>query len=388
MVFIPSPALGHALADAAKFQWTPVIEARERLEHRVDRDFNGNKPDNTSNLLQRYRLGIRARYGDWKASVVQQYAENLSWSPATNGNLERRDLVEGYVSHPLGPGEATLGRQRIRIGNEILIGEANWNNVSNAFDGIRWTAKPFDFFATKVSVTNSPSKNASVSGGTFDSKFGQTLYVFKHDDQNGIGTDIHTLSQYKRYRLKNWTAEGQVVGQIGHRNGMRAEAWAYEGKLIYQVLSNVSVFGMGAVASGGTSTNVYRTFDTLYGSPHAVYGLLDMQGWRNTQLFGLGTQYSIRKDLFVRGEFFSYGLRDGADAWYNVLGANRGFVDPTGKSGRDVGQEFALEARWDCRKDLSIMGGIGALKPGRFIKNITGDDTTMQFSYVQLAYRF
>lgn len=385
MFFLPPPGLATVVP---RFQLRPIVDIRERYEHHVNADFNGAHPDNVANLVQRYRFGVRLSYEGWHGILEAQIAEGLTWTPAANSDLERRDLLLGNVSHALGIGDVTVGRQRLKIGNERLLGESNWNNISTSWDGVRWQARVLDLFAARLGISASPSRNAAVSGGAYNSRYGQTLYIFKHDDQNAVETDLHTLSQADSVVYGKWSAEGQAIGQLGRRNGRRVEAWAYYAKVAYQATPNWSLNVNTSVASGGTSGSVYRTFDTLYYSSHDNYGLLDAQGWRNTQLLGIGTRYRLRRDLELAGEFHNYGLRDGTDAWYATRGTNKGFIDPTGKSGRDVGQEYAAVVNWDWRKDFSVSAGAGIFHAGSFIRNLSKDTSDQTFFYLQTSYRF
>lgn len=375
-----------------KVTYQPIIEVRQRLERRLDRDFSESAADNRTDLLSRYRLGFGVKYRQWKGMFVAQWADDEAWTTAGTSMTERRDMILAWISHPVSNGDLTLGRQRIRKGSERLVTEAGWNNVSNAFDGFRWQNKRVDFFAAKAGVLGNPSHNAEIGGASYTSKFGETMYLFKHDNQNDVESDLHTLDQIYRGKLGQLTYDFEAAGQLGHRNSAKVEAWAMATKLDYKSTKKLSFFANGYLASGGGDANTYRTFDSHYAQGHGVFGLLDIQGWRNTQTFGVGARYKARKDIEVSGEYYRYALRDASDAWWGNSNINRRaggrFVDPTGKSGRDVGSELAMEVKWEARKDLSVQAAFGIFHPGRFIENLTNDTTDHKFGYVQVSYKF
>jgi len=375
-----------------KLTYQPIIEIRHRLERRVDRDFSESASDNRTDLLSRYRVGFSAKYGVWKGMFVAQWADDEIWASTGNLMVERRDMIQAWISAPVAKGELTMGRQRIRKGSERLITEAGWNNVSNAFDGVRWQNKRLDFFAAKAGVLGNPSHNAMVSGASYASKLGETMGLFKHDDQSNVESDIFTLDQIVRGKVGQFSYDVEAAGQLGHRNDAKVEAWGMATKLDYKSTKKLTFFSNGYLASGGGDAKTYRTFDSHYAQGHAVFGLLDIQGWRNTQTLGVGARYKARKDIELSGEYYRYGLRDASDAWWGNSNINRRaggrFVDATGKSGRDIGDQMAMEVKWDARKDMVIQAAFGVFRPGRFIKHLTDNTTPHKFGYVQLSYKF
>jgi len=178
------------------------------------------------------------------------------------------------------------------------------------------------------------------------------------------------------------------VGQLGARGGSKVEAWAFNSTLNYRATPKLGFFAVVNAASGGASGKTSRLFDQLYPTGHGIYGLMDLNSWRNLQQFGLGARYKIRPDLEVIGNYFGTALRDPSDAWYTSSGAASKFVDSTGKAGREVGNEFDLDLHWDVRKDTSIYGGFGVFLPGRFVRTLSPGATDQVFGYVQVSYKF
>ena len=116
-----------------RIDWTPYIDLRERIERRLDRDFDSSRSDNRTDLFSRWRVGVRATEGKrLKAQIELQYAHDTIWTPARNHSTENRDLSIGYVELGTGGWIVDAGRQRINIGQQRLIGSAEWTNVGGA----------------------------------------------------------------------------------------------------------------------------------------------------------------------------------------------------------------------------------------------------------------
>jgi len=379
-------------ATPMKVTYQPIVDFRGRLERRIDKDFNEAADDNRVDFYGRFRLGFSAKAGKWKAMLVGQIAEDDIWTEPSNFSAERDDMILGWISHPFGGGDVTVGRQRIIKGNQRLIAESNWNNVSNSFDGLRWQSKTLDVFGAGVGVTANPSHKARIGGAAVTSKWGETMYVFKHDDQANVETNIHTFDHLYKYKKGAVSLDVEAAGQIGARNAQEVKAWATTGLLNYKTSAKMSYFGTWNVATGGSSANTYSTFDSLYATGHAISGLSDLQGWRNTQNFGVGVKYKIKKDVEFTGDFFKYNLYSATDGWYSNSGVNRRaggrFIDPTGAAGKDVGSELAMELRWDASKVWTSWFGLGVFQPGNFVKTMANDNQNHVFGYVQVQYKF
>ena len=150
----------------------------------------------------------------------------------------------------------------------------------------------------------------------------------------------------------------------------------------------------GSVASGGGHGGTTNTFDQLYPSVHDRHGLIDMVGWKNVRDLGLGFRYDPDKATSVKLQFHAFGLDSARDAWYGAGGGpNRRpggvFRDPTGAKGRDLGDEFDVDAARNLNARQTVRAGLGVFRPGRFVRAFNGSATRDQvWGYVQWGYRF
>jgi hypothetical protein len=97
--------------------------------------------------------------------------------------------------------------------------------------------------------------------------------------------------------------------------------------------------------------------------------------------------------LTVRATEQTFSLRDPSDAWYSFSGAANTrpggvFQDPTGKSGRKLGDELDFEAIYSFKKYGDLSAGVSFFDPGDFVQNLTGQSNHATFAYLQYQVKF
>lgn len=377
-----------------KADWSikPTIEIRERFERRVDKDFNEDKNDNRSDLFSRWRVGVDFNYKkDISGKVVYQYSHDEIWTDSLNYSVERSDLLLAYVDFKFEGGTTRLGRQFLIKGNERLIGAGDWGMTARTWDMARWTGGRWDLWAGKLAVNSAPSRDAILAGGSYGSKYGETMFNYKHDKYTGLQDDIYTLSHLWKWKKDKWSADVEGAAQTGRTGDSKLEAWAGSARIGYQYDKKLKFYAEGNVASGGKKDDgTVLTFDQLYATNHTKYGITDMQGWRNMQGLSLGVNFKPTNKISLNAEYNKFGLRVADDAWYGDSGkGNKGFKDATGNSGRDVGDEFDLWGSYTIDSRSTFEGGIGIFRPGRFIESFSqAGDQNQVWGYVQYKIKF
>jgi hypothetical protein len=376
----------------APSDWTikPIIDVRERFERRIDKDFSESGSDNKSDLLSRWRVGVDFSYKkEVSGRIVYQYAHDLFWTAAQNGNApERSDIFVAYADFKGLDGKVRLGRQQLGISSQRLLGLSEWGNTGRSYDMVRWTGKTLDLFGGRLAVNGTPSKDAYIGGGSLKSRYGETLFVFKHDEKSASHDDIYTLDHVFKMKKGKWSGEAELAGQLGRTGDSKLEAWAGGLKVSYDHDAKWKLYAEGNAASGGKRGDTVLTFNQVYASNHAKYGIMDMQGWRNMTGLTVGANYKATKDLAVNFEFHKFGLWAADDSWYND-GGSKNLTDATGNSGKDVGQEFDIWATYNLDKRSSLELGLGIFKPGNFIDNFANKgDRDQVWGYLQYQVKF
>jgi hypothetical protein len=379
------------LPPATDWTFKPIYDLRERYERRLDKDFSETGSDNRSDLFSRWRVGVDFGYKkDFTGKLVYQYAHDLFWLASGNASEERSDVFLAYVDFNGLGGKVRLGRQQLVLGTERLLGPSDWGNTGRSFDMARWTGKNIDLFAGRLAVNGTPSKDAQIAGGFLQSRYGDSLFVFKHDEKGASHDDIYTLDHVFKAKKGKWSGDLELAGQMGRKGNNKLEAWATGLKVNYQKDEKWKFYGEAAAASGGHRGDTSLTFDQLYASNHSRYGIMDMQGWRNMSGLSLGAQYKPTKTWTLNAEFHSFGLWAANDSWYSDGGrANSGSTDSSGNSGRNVGQEFDFWTSYNIDSKSTLEAGVGVFKPGNFIKSFANKgDRDQVWGYLQYRIRF
>lgn len=379
--------------DLPPIDWTPILELRARYERRTDRDFNRSNVDNTSDILSRFRIGTEFASGKIRGKLLYQYAHNEEWSRRANFSQWRSDFVLAYAQTKTGRASVTAGRQRLSFGSERLLGAAEWNNASNSWDGIRVGVGKFEGFAAKVGVGAIPNNDVALFGGTYTQGPHQTLLVYKRDVRD-TQVDEVTISQLYRAALGKFKIDAEAAGQFGRRDGRRKQAGALDVIVAMPVAPKLSLSLQGSIASGGDPSGTNATFDQLYPSLHDKHGLIDAAGWKNIRDLALWLRYEPDKLTSVKLQYHRLALDSARDAFYGGngrpnSGRNGVLIDPTGRSGRGIGDEFDVDMTRRLNPHQTVRAGVGVLNPGPFVRALNGGDTRSHvWGYVQWAYNF
>lgn len=379
---------------AQDWQIKPLLEVRERYETRIDKDFDSAVPDRRTDLFSRVRPGVEIRYSkNWKAQLVYQYAHDWAWTPGRNFSTENSDLLYANAQFESRDFKLVAGRQRIVLGSERLIGTGEWGNRGRSWDGVYASGKDWEAMASKIGVNATRVRDTRVAAVSKKWAGGQTMAIYKHDENPAGDDDLFTLDHLYRRAWGPWDFDAELALQGGHTKGLEQRAWAFHAGIGYKRPgSNTRFYAEVNAASGGTSGNVSHTFDQLFASNHKLYGIMDLQGWRNMNSFSLSAEHKVNAKTTVLAGWHYFMLRDPSDAWYSDGGApNRWsggvFIDPAGQSGRDVGHEFDLEVVYRPHSRWTLSAGVAVFLPGRYVENITGSRTTQWWGYVQAMFK-
>lgn len=369
-------------------QFTPLFEVRTRFERRADRDFLELAPDFRKDNFLRARAGF-----DWKfdekttARFQYQFSFDQFHTPTGIGRPHYEDVLLANLEHKSGDSVVTVGRQRLILGDERLIGALEWGNFGRTYDVLRVKNKSWDFFAGKLGVNYPRAKDVRLGAVSYTGTLGTTSLIYKHDEPAAGDTDHFTLDHIWKKSNGAWGYEFEGAYQFGDFAGLDHQAWALHGAASYKVDSKLRwIFEVNA-ASGGSTPGKSRTFDNLYPTNHKFYGIMDMFAWMNMTEIALIAEVKANSKLDFKASARSFALQNSKDAWYGAGGApNRRvgggiFRDVTGAAGREVGLEFDLDATLRPDKYSTVQAGIATFLPGPFVESFYGDSADAQVWY-------
>lgn len=368
----------------------PLIECRVRGDRRTDRDFYAPKNDNSTDLLARTRVGL-----EWKtkgATVQLQYqvAHDEKWTQAHNGMDERRDMRLALVQFSSAGVRYTVGRQPLKKGFGRLVSDCDFNNIGISYEAVHAETPRSDFAFGRLAYSFGGDWQSRFAYASYRSRFGETMLLSKFEPHRAV----YTLDQTTTVKAGAWNIEGELALQAGDDHGKDLTAGAGFLRTAFAADSKTDLLVTFAGASGGTGPNAVHTFDQGFSAFHGAHGVSDLCGWRNVTMVGLTAKRKLQRRVDASLTYFRYGLWSAEDAWFSGVGkVNKGpngvFQDPSGKSGRELGDEVGLEVKWVADSHFTYSAGAAIFHPGHFVEvQEPGRTKDQVYGYLMANYRF
>jgi hypothetical protein len=393
-------------------------EFRDRAEGRTAFDFVPDSGDGYD--LTRFRLNLEFTPKKWLRFFVQSQdaqAPGINSANLNNTLKNNFDLRQGYAEVDVGPQDRVrfrVGRQELNFGAQRLVGSFDWGNTSRSYDAARltlaWSRASVDVFASSpVNIRmTSPDKRqpgvnlygiyGSLSNGSQRTTLQPYFFwktnprVTSEEGQPG-DEDLFTLG----FRwIGTWPAhfdtQMEMARQTGSYSNDSIAAWAgyWIGGYTLADLAFTPRFSVEydyATGNNHPRDGEVNTFDQLYPTNHAYYGITDQVGWRNLSALRTGTDFSPHRKIKAHIDYYFFWLASAQDGLYNAGGALVVKPPPGGALHTDVGQEFDAFLSYAFAPQLTFGAGFGHLFPGRFLKeNSPGSGTS--YPYVFATYRF
>jgi len=350
-----------SLPGSEEGDWVWDYEARIRVQSRDNADFTSGTDDGRTNVFTRGRFGGNYPAGHgWTFRWMLQHSE--AWdpiftTPVDESKLEIQELYADYQSDDL---SVILGRIPLSFGRERLVGLDEWSNVARRFDGIKvgWDFGEVKLEGWFTSLGGSPS--TFFTDGEFWGLYatwprvldGRTEgYLFWNHDPSPAPapTNFVTIGARHEGEHGKFKYDVEAAAQVGN-----VTAFAATGEAVYSS-GPVGLSLELSTATGDSTPGVGQsnTFQNLYPSNHDRFGIMDYQSWRNMHAISLKGYWQPEPWLKFQAGFHALWLANSRDFWYGARGfPNRTvgglpYIDPTGSSGTEVGQEldFVITAK-------------------------------------------
>ncbi len=399
--------IGVTLAWLETFAQSPIYTVSGQVRHRFELDNRSFVPDRKPNQfhLLRSRVGIEVKPEPGIGVFVQlqdsRYfgSENNSQGRGTTDcSADAMDFHQAFFvlqqlfNKPL---QLKIGRQELRYGNERLLGVANWTNIGRTFDAavLAWRGKKLaaDIFYSRLTGSQISADSDNLLGiFSIFSIFDPVLVdVYAIQDYNSTpvksGTDKgrNKLSRFTiglnchgKYSRISWALE--AYGQFGKMSvveglplaDIRGQLWsAMVGYTVCEPSATcISLSACRLTGDNNVHDRVARQFSTLFGTNHSFYGLMDYYPERLFPAYGLQdyaimatTNCSARFNLCCEAHLFKTDV-----------------VHPT-LAGKNIGQEFNLNAAWKYAKSMTLQTGVAAFVPHGLVRSQYGSSTSSWF---------
>lgn len=323
------------------------------------------------------------------------------------------DFRQAYVAIGRENGRATLsaGRMELDFLDARLLGSRDWSNVSPMFDGSTLALRRGTDSVTLLGVSqvdaldgfDLPSRTRFIYGaiGAISSwAEGHLVEPFFLTTRRPIerGSNLGGLLRTVGSRVsgafaQGWDYQVLLAAQSGGEDDNPHRAWAgvWEvGKTIQAVPYRPRLGLEWSYASGDRDPLDGRsgTFDTLFPSPHGIYGEQDLVSHRNIKILKAGVELHPHRKLQVNADFLDLRLASLQDGLYRLNFRQVVAPPPGGASDGFVGSEVDLVVRYRPVTQVELRFGISHFFAGDFvIRNAPGGES-QTFLNTSLTYRF
>lgn len=404
------PARGsQAAPDRPEPRYEVGAEIRIRAE---TRDGIGDNPAREDGFaISRLRLNLTFRPSR-DVTVFLQPQDSRVAGLASGRNprsaRDRIDLRQAYVAIGRDDGPLTLyaGRRELDFLDARLLGRRNWHNISPTWDGSMLTVRRGEDRAhllafSQVDVRdgfNVPSRTRFIYGaiGTVKSwAVGHVIEPFFLTTRRPIAasSNLGGLLRTAGIRIsgllaQSWDYQVLLAGQGGGETDSPQKAWAgvwAVGKTIERAPASPRIGFEWSYASGDRDPLDGRTgtFDTLFPSPHRIYGEQDIVGFRNVRILKSGVGLRPRKDLRIGLDFLDFRLASRRDGVYQTNFGRRIAAPPGGAASDSIGSELDLVVRYQPAAKVELRFGVSRFFAGEFVAgNLPGGESQTFLSMV------
>jgi hypothetical protein len=165
-----------------------------------------------------------------------------------------------------------------------------------------------------------------------------------------------------------------VAFQRGHLAADDLSTWAFHGAVAWTMSKSAAKPKLTFeydYASGDQNgkDGGKQTFDQLSPSNHAKYGMADLIGWRNMEVYEVKFEVLPHKKVKVNAALNRLMLATVTDGWYGSGGSR--IVLNTKATSRSIGWEPDVFASLAVSKEMALGAGVGVLLPGDYVKQST-----------------
>lgn len=418
-------------ATLAFAQEEPIAEEQSQPKNQLDIDLNilghgelrygGFTEDAAENqaqfLMERTRLSLDYKRPYIEAKVTAQHSG--IWGEKSKGSF---NLYEAWAQLTTKFGLfAKMGRQVLSYDDERIIGANDWAMASLSHDVLKLG---YEGYGHKVHAILGFNQNAeNVTGGTYYASGSQPYKImhtlwYHYDvpkiplgasllfmnigmqggEKDGIG-DNKPCNRYQQlvggyisYKPGNLEAEASYYHQLGHNeDNAKIDAWMASVKAQYQISKQVGVVAGYDYLSGDhyeyvrkegsfglIQHRVLSGFQTVYGSHHKFYGLMDffyVRTVKDTFCPGLqnlyvGATYSPIKNLNLMASYHYLATATKLEGYSKTLG-----------------HDIDIEASYQIIKDVRFSLGFSYMTGSQTLEGLkcVEDDNNLKWAWFSLV---
>ncbi len=396
--------------------WLDIgVEARLRYESR-ENDFRRRTDtvDEPISLRTRLYAAVKNKFDPFRATFEFQDSRRFNSNYVlTNLEVNKTEFIQGYgelyFKDALGvddlgnerPLSLRAGRMAFELTDKRLIARNEYRNTTNNFQGYRavlgqrnsdWQGTVFAFnpIVRFVEQADKANEGQWFYGAMFDVRKWSNVatlqpyyYLLQQDGSKVKYATSDSLATAADKTNRNISTGGlraygivsntgidwdlNYVKQWGKDNGQDHDAYGYnlESGYTFKHAWKPRVMANLGYASGDKNPNDKKSqrFERLFGfaRPWSHTDYIQMENIRATKIRG---EFNPTATLKMDFGYSWYKLASATDRW----AAANNLRDATGKSGKDIGNEFDIRAQFPVNKYLGMVIGYSYFMAGDFAK--------------------
>jgi hypothetical protein len=321
--------------------------------------------------------------------ILAPATETTNESVTTSGATRDPSLLahEGYLIYDWSSSFKTLiGRQEIRLGDDLVVGPSNWNLIGRSFDALRLQVAGdrlrFDLFFSKISDAGTTDEKAD------DTNFHGAYLAFAGRDWYRSLDVYALLKETLASDARLITAGLRWVAQPG-LFFLRAESNNQSGVVglenAFFFSSDFGVKGAGGLDFLFKFDRAGANYDTLYGSGHSHLGIADLIGRKNQTSRGASLRMNWSDSFATQIDVFDFQRTDTNTAAFTERGAALGAMVNTEAS---VGRELDIVINYR-HAEMEVELGAARFEPGDYLLTQASDwNQPLDYLYLQMSSAF
>ena len=417
----PAPAPAPGIAGRVNEQLPEWVRFGGEYRFRVEGSTNAKGVEAADDLyvLSRLRVDLLFKLGPHVRLFVQgqdSQAGGFNANPDPPVHQNDFDLRQAWVEVRQSDKQGwalRVGRQELAYGDQRLVGSLNWTNTARAFDAAKLTYTDprvaVDVFASSVVAIQDDVFDKHLDGQNF---YGAHASFFKAVPKAQLDTyafwktaprvlgelasagDADTVTFGARLAGGLATRADYTVEVAGQRGSFAADdiraaalhtrlGWAFSKRPEVPKLRLEYNFASG---DDDPADGVRGTFDQLYPTGHAKYGVIDQVGLKNMHNARAGVILKPHARVTLEADYHSFWLASRTDGLYDA-GGNLVARVPTGAATSHVAQELDVQLSLTVAPGVTFGAGYGHWIPGGFWREAT-PGAARDFAYSFVTYKF
>ena len=401
--------------------WTASYggQFRYRVHFEQNKNLMDTSPVHNNFSLYRTRIHVDVRHVEdgWRVFAEGLDARISGESrPPTGIDRNDLDIQNLFVEKNWDGGAVRLGRMELQEGAQRLVSPLEWGNTRRTFEGgllrLDHGGATTDIFATRpvvidVHADDDPNDSASFSGvyhsrktdgGLLVDVFGlvsdETDPLFTGGDGDMGDRQVYTVGGRLAGKHEQTDYELWAATQFGEQANNDIDAYAWELRMGQtfpdcEMQPRVGLDILYASGDGDPTDDETGTFNQLFPLGHAFLGYIDLVGRQNIVDVSPSITAKTSDRTEARLAWHKFRLAEDEDALYNAGGAPT-FVDTSGASSGDVGDELDLTLGWRPEfldPHSHVLFGFSRFFAGQRMDDLGGSEDATLF-YMQYTLTF